>query len=727
MDGWIIYLNTFLSFLTTFPLSVLSRRASPLKGRPPFRRRLPTGFYFHLISTDQCEQEVATHTQIAFVYPTCRDVRSGPARLPEGGGPEGASWGEHYRVAAHGSGEDKSRRLRGPEAPAEDDRGQSGGPGHQGAPGEAALQQGVLPLPGRRLHRDGGEQRQRGEGLPRDEETKHVDLSDITLLVVDECHHTRKETVYNNIMRLYLTKKMRGDGQLPQVLGLTASPGTGGAKNLEKAVQYILKICANLDCAIVSTKNFTEELNTKVPRPLKTFDIVEKRKEDPFGDHVQWMMRRIHRFMEPPVDFTHREFGTQEYENNVVTLQKRGVMEYNRRLQQCAIHLREYNDALLVNDTLQMENAVDSLEDFYSGRETTVIDDTDRFLVDLFKENQNKLRMLARDVLFENPKMAQLETTLLRHFSPNVQSRGILFSKTRKSTRCLHQWALANHGLHLAGVKPAVIMGSTAMTQHERDDAIRNFRLGSVNLLITTSVAEEGLDIPQCNLVVRYGLLTNEIAQQQASGRARAQDSHYCLIAQRGGREERRECINTYLEGLTASAVDRIQQMSPEECRTKTAELQEEAAASSREAAIHRSEKHSRYSADSVQLLCSNCLTPVMRGSDIQLVEKMHYVNVNPQFKSHYNKGDVVILDKTFEDWVPGCIIKCNKDNCNKRWGYEVKYRKVALLPNVAIRHFALQTPDGRTTVRKWKDVPFSVDHFSFSEYCRLHYRDVVD
>ncbi|XP_061557583.1 probable ATP-dependent RNA helicase DHX58 isoform X2 [Phycodurus eques] len=563
--------------------------------------------------------------------------------------------------------------------------------------------------------------------LSSDEETKHVDLSDITLLVVDECHHTRKETVYNNIMRLYLTKKMRGDGQLPQVLGLTASPGTGGAKNLEKAVQYILKICANLDCAIVSTKNFTEELNTKVPRPLKTFDIVEKRKEDPFGDHVQWMMRRIHRFMEPPVDFTHREFGTQEYENNVVTLQKRGVMEYNRRLQQCAIHLREYNDALLVNDTLQMENAVDSLEDFYSGRETTVIDDTDRFLVDLFKENQNKLRMLARDVLFENPKMAQLETTLLRHFSPNVQSRGILFSKTRKSTRCLHQWALANHGLHLAGVKPAVIMGSTAMTQHERDDAIRNFRLGSVNLLITTSVAEEGLDIPQCNLVVRYGLLTNEIAQQQASGRARAQDSHYCLIAQRGGREERRECINTYLEGLTASAVDRIQQMSPEECRTKTAELQEEAAASSREAAIHRSEKHSRYSADSVQLLCSNCLTPVMRGSDIQLVEKMHYVNVNPQFKSHYNKGDVVILDKTFEDWVPGCIIKCNKDNCNKRWGYEVKYRKVALLPNVAIRHFALQTPDGRTTVRKWKDVPFSVDHFSFSEYCRLHYRDVVD
>lgn len=38
-----------------------------------------------------------------------------------------------------------------------------------------------------------------------------------------------------------------------------------------------LQICANLDSAIVSTKNYVPELNNKVPRPIKTFDIVDQR------------------------------------------------------------------------------------------------------------------------------------------------------------------------------------------------------------------------------------------------------------------------------------------------------------------------------------------------------------------------------------------------------------------------------------------------------------------
>lgn len=105
--------------------------------------------------------------------------------------------------------------------------------------------------------------------------------------------------------------------------------------------------------------------------------------------------------------------------------------------------------------------------------------------------------------------------------------------------------------------------------QQKQADTIRDFRDDKVNLLISTSVAEEGLDIPECNLVVRYGLLTNEIAQLQASGRARAKESRYSVVADKGGKEVRRELTNECLEKLSIEAIAKVQQMSTPEFRTK--------------------------------------------------------------------------------------------------------------------------------------------------------------
>lgn len=67
--------------------------------------------------------------------------------------------------------------------------------------------------------------------------------ADFSLLVIDECHHTHKDAVYNKIMLRYLQHKLSGKQNLPQVLGLTASPGTGRATSFEGAVEHILQVC----------------------------------------------------------------------------------------------------------------------------------------------------------------------------------------------------------------------------------------------------------------------------------------------------------------------------------------------------------------------------------------------------------------------------------------------------------------------------------------------------
>lgn len=59
---------------------------------------------------------------------------------------------------------------------------------------------------------------------------------------MDECHHTHKDTVYNVIMSRYLQHKLQGTRPLPQVLGLTASPGTGRATKLDGAINHILQV-----------------------------------------------------------------------------------------------------------------------------------------------------------------------------------------------------------------------------------------------------------------------------------------------------------------------------------------------------------------------------------------------------------------------------------------------------------------------------------------------------
>lgn len=53
-------------------------------------------------------------------------------------------------------------------------------------------------------------------------------------------------------------------------------------------------------------------------------------------------------------------------------------------------------------------------------------------------------------------------------------------------------------------------------------------------LLISTSAAEEGVDVPTCSFVVRYNAAVNGVQRVQSKGRARLRASEFITLLQKG-------------------------------------------------------------------------------------------------------------------------------------------------------------------------------------------------
>ncbi|CAI6001171.1 unnamed protein product [Closterium sp. NIES-65] len=100
-------------------------------------------------------------------------------------------------------------------------------------------------------------------------------------------------------------------------------------------------------------------------------------------------------------------------------------------------------------------------------------------------------------------------------------------------------------GAGAAKIGISINQGGTA--KHSRpDSAISRFRAGKLNVLVATSAAEEGMDIPACHTVIRFDrILThgtvirldripNVRSMLQSRGRARKPGAHFRVLVQRG-------------------------------------------------------------------------------------------------------------------------------------------------------------------------------------------------
>ncbi|MEE9174470.1 MAG: helicase-related protein [Thermoplasmata archaeon] len=146
----------------------------------------------------------------------------------------------------------------------------------------------------------------------------------------------------------------------------------------------------------------------------------------------------------------------------------------------------------------------------------------------------------ARSTRPEDPKVAKVREIMAEQFASKPESRVILFTHYREtSDKMVRELA------QVPGIKPFRFVGQAdragdpGLSQREQADLVERFKAGEFNVMVATSVAEEGLDIPSTDLVVFYEPIPSEIRTIQRRGRTgRDRPGRVVVVVTKDSRDE---------------------------------------------------------------------------------------------------------------------------------------------------------------------------------------------
>lgn len=135
-------------------------------------------------------------------------------------------------------------------------------------------------------------------------------------------------------------------------------------------------------------------------------------------------------------------------------------------------------------------------------------------------------------------KVFVLHNYLNRRFALPTDDKCIVFVRKRYTARLLGELFTRTGtpnlrvGILLGARKGEA--GDVKVSYRQQIVTLTRFRKGTLNCLFATSVAEEGLDIPDCNLVIRFDIYDTLIQYIQSRGRARRHKSTYVHMLENG-------------------------------------------------------------------------------------------------------------------------------------------------------------------------------------------------
>ncbi|XP_071529845.1 LOW QUALITY PROTEIN: endoribonuclease Dicer [Panulirus ornatus] len=365
-------------------------------------------------------------------------------------------------------------------------------------------------------------------------------LSSINLLIMDECHHATGCHPMREIMRQYESLKKSSLEKCPKVLGLTACVIQRKCKKKD-VMDSMKKLEVAMDCALETAKDQDEVVrySTGPKESIICYGFDEETDyQEVIKAQLLGLLNDVNEF--ECIQGRYKKVVKKKIENIKHIMTALGDWSVARAVKYEMDHFAEaidFEDVPAVQEFLQLlQFRFESIHEFCVAEESKM-DSPEGHVTKKVERLFEILRACHRREVY-----------------------GLIFVERRCTAKILYdlllEVAAGDHGLSF--IKPTYIIGSTTrlgtdirlaeLELRKQKETLEKFRKGECNIIVSTSVLEEGLDVRKCNVVIRFDKPVNYRAYVQSKGRARAHPSRYLLMVPETDLLEMKETVDVYKE-----------------------------------------------------------------------------------------------------------------------------------------------------------------------------------
>jgi len=373
------------------------------------------------------------------------------------------------------------------------------------------------------------------EVVKNDLEEGRLNLKDFGLLVFDEAHRAMKEYAYTSIAKEYIKQS-----SCPYILAMTASPGAE-----RKRIQ---EVCNNL---FIEHIEYRSEDDPDVKPYVNAIDVKWEWLNLP--EEFRYIVSILRSMLEEKIKWLIRnglflrgikwifkkdliELGEAlRYKLELTMEEQRGLLYIAILNQSSALTLMYCVELIESQGSYSLKAFLDRIDEDGSNAHTFLLKDP----------RMMEIKTLVEGIVKEHPKILHLLQLIKDHHqhhghhlssinnarnSPNLKSKILVFTQYRDTAKHIVEVLEKNDIKTSRFVGQAKRIGDEGMKQDEQAEVLESFRNSDFNVLVATSIAEEGLDIPEVDLVIFYEPISSEIRYIQRRGRAGRKSSGSVII-----------------------------------------------------------------------------------------------------------------------------------------------------------------------------------------------------